>query len=60
MENNNLYACIISLLVPGKLISESVVVMLQICHDGFSHFLLHVDVAVWGSFDFMRLLKFLD
>ena len=33
---------------PGMLISESVVMMLQNWHLGFSHFLLPVDVAVCG------------
>ena len=37
------------------LISESVVMMLKIWHVGLSHFLLPVDVAVCGSFDFMRM-----
>ena len=41
------------------LISVSVVMMLQIGHLGFSHILLPVDVAVCGSFDFIRMfLKF--
>ena len=41
------------------LITVSVVMMLQIWHLGFSHFLLHVDVTVCGKFDLMRMsLKF--
>ena len=34
-------------LVQGKLISESVMITLQIWHFGFSHFLLPVDVTVY-------------
>ena len=46
-------------LVPGMLISEFFVMMLQIWHLGFPHFLLPVDAAVCGSIDFMRMfLKF--
>ena len=37
------------------LITVSVVMMLQIWHLGFSHFLLPVDVAGCGSFDFMKM-----
>ena len=37
------------------LISESVVMMLQTWHFRFSHFLLPIDVAVYGNFDFMRM-----
>ena len=41
------------------LISVSVVMMLQIWHLGFSHFLLPVDVTVCGKFDLTRMfLKF--
>ena len=41
------------------LISMSVVMMLQICQLGFSHFLLPVDATVCGKFDLMRIfLKF--
>ena len=43
-------------LVPGTLISESVVMMLHILHFSFSYFLLHVDATVYGNFDFMRIL----
>ena len=37
------------------LITVSVVMMLQIWHLGFSHFLLPVDVAVCGKFDLKRM-----
>ena len=37
------------------LITVSVVMMLQIWHHGFSHFLLPVDVTVCGKFDPMRM-----
>ena len=37
------------------LISVSVVMMLQIWHLGFSHFLLPVDVTVCEKFDLMRM-----
>ena len=41
------------------LITVSVVMMLQIWHLGFSHFLLPVDVTVCGKFDPTRMfLKF--
>ena len=41
------------------LITVSVVMMLQIWHLGFSHFLLPLDVTVCGKFDLKRmLLKF--
>ena len=42
-------------LVPGMLISVSVVMMLQIWHLGFSHFLLTVDVTACEKFDLMRI-----
>ena len=46
-------------LVPGMLISDYVVMILQIWHFGFSHFLLPIYVTVYGNFDFMRVyLKF--
>ena len=37
------------------LISVSVVMMLQILHLGFSHFLLPVDGTACGKFDLMRM-----
>ena len=42
-------------LVPGMLITVSVVMTLQIWHLGFSNFLLSVDVAVYGKFDFSKM-----
>ena len=42
-------------LVPGMLITVSVVMMLQIWHLGFSHFLLPVDATVCGKFDLTRM-----
>ena len=42
-------------LVPGMLISVSVVMMLLIWHLGFSHFLSPVDVTVCGKFDLTRM-----
>ena len=46
-------------LVPGMLITVSVVMMLQIWHLGFSHFLLPVDDTVCVKFDLTRMfLKF--
>ena len=37
------------------LISMYVLIMLQIWHLGFSHFLFPVDAKVCGSFDLMRM-----
>ena len=37
------------------LITVSLVMMLQIWHLGFSHFLLPVDVTVCGKFDLTRI-----
>ena len=50
---------IYGLLNVGMLVTVSVVMMLQIWHHGFSHFLLPVDVTVCGKFDLTRMfLKF--
>ena len=46
-------------LVTGMLISVSVVMMSQIWHFGYSHFLLPVDVTACGKCDRLRIfLKF--
>ena len=50
---------LLDVVVPGMLITVSVVMMLQIWHHGFSHFLLPVDMTVCGKFYLARLfLKF--
>ena len=47
-------------LVPGMLITVSVVMMLHIWHLGFSHFLLPVDVTVCGKLDLTRIFLKLE